>query len=246
MSTVKQEWKKVKIELVVMGDLPYRLDLEKIKRWKSLLFEITKTSTCKPPEHAKGEDEWEYSDAQLNEPLHDPDEVDIVLAVTSVPVEKKYTMRRFADNRACMTYSEKVEMMIANNIPLENFLLRGLYYLSLVYLRSGGKIPHSKEDKRYTHDETKGCIFDMCGIRPEVLYSLHKPRICRECLEKIQQELHGFPANRIQLELNEIKKDLIYQVTDFVKRYPVLSLFLSSCYAVFLGVVASMIASFIL
>jgi hypothetical protein len=141
------------------------------------------------------------------------------------------------------------EILKFDNIPLENLLLRVLYSIAFVYKRYGNRMPQMTEHTNFTHDETRGCIFDMNGIKTDVVYSLNSPQLCHSCVEiltttpkyKIEKEV----IDKVQSELKKIKKGRYYQLTDFVKRRPILAIIISSLVAIILGVIGSTIATII-
>ncbi|MHC5783305.1 hypothetical protein [Aliivibrio fischeri] len=44
------------------------------------------------------------------------------------------------------------------------------------------------ELSNFTHDDTRGCIYDMNGVKEDVTSSCHKPIICEECCERMRNE----------------------------------------------------------
>jgi hypothetical protein len=80
------------------------------------------------------------------------------------------------------------QILIEGHIPLENLVLRILYAYSLVYLRQDNKIPSQINVLDFTHDDTRGCLFDMNGNKTDVLFSLDKPKIGDECTNRIRNE----------------------------------------------------------
>lgn len=78
-------------------------------------------------------------------------------------------------------------------------------------MRSGHRIPDYGEAPGFTHDETKGCLFDMNGIKSDLIESCNKPIICRECEYKLTNAM--VPNNvieNIKHELKSVKKPLYY------------------------------------
>jgi hypothetical protein len=240
---------KVKIKIVFLGHIPHALDIDKIVKWKSDLFEIMKPiNTVAIVGNSDGA-YWEFLDENIEEQLPARDGADILLAVTNVPLQSNYFARRFSDNRVCMTYNTMTEILKFDNIPLENLLLRVLYSIAFVYRRYGNRMPLMTEHTNFTHDETRGCIFDMNGVKTDVVYSLNGPQLCHSCVEiltttpkhKIEKEI----IDKVQGELKKIKKGLYYQLTDFIKRRPILAIIISSLVAIFLGIIGSTIATII-
>ena len=120
-----------------------------------------------------------------------------------------------------------------DNIPLENVVFRLLYEYTLVYRQHGNRIPPSTEKTNFTHDETRGCLFDMNGIKTDIIYSCHKPIICPNCVERIKHDKVSNEAiETAQKEIKKIRKALYYRITDFIRRHPLLSLLISAIIAI--------------
>jgi hypothetical protein len=240
---------KVKIKITILGHLPYLLDLNKIKNWKSDLFEVISPLNSFNISGNSDGSNWEFSDQNIEKQLPTRDGEDILLAVTNVPLQDNFFARRFSDNRVCLTYNEMTEILNFENIPLENLLLRVLYSVSFVYRRYGNRVPEITELTHFTHDETRGCIFDMNGLKTDIIFSLNRPQLCHSCVES----LTNLPTNKIekeivakvQCELLNIKKGLYFQILDFIKRRPIFAILISSIFAIIIGAIGSLIASMV-
>ncbi len=176
----------IKIKIVILGHIPYSIDKNKILKWKSNLFEILKPINSVTINGNSDGKSWEFTDDNIEKQLPLRDEADILLAVTNIPLQSNYFVRRFSDNRVCMTFDTIVEILIKKNIPLENLILRTLYSNSLVYIRFGNRIPLMSENIKFTHDETRGCIFDMNGSKTNIVYSLNGLKICDLCVKSLK------------------------------------------------------------
>jgi hypothetical protein len=171
---------------------------------------------------------------------------DFLLAIVNVPIQDKWCSRRIGNNQIVFTFSQIKEFLAGENIPLENAVLRVLYAYTLLYLRAGDSIPGFGEAPSFTHDETRGCLFDMNGIKSDLVESCNTPRICSECVERLMQEkISEQTIKTIQDEIQKIRKRLYYRMFDFVKSKPLVALTISSLFATLLGVVGSLIASLI-
>jgi hypothetical protein len=240
---------KVRIKIVILGHLPYSVNLDKIKKWKSELFEIVKPINSIAIVGNSDGPFWEFSDENIEKQLPERDGADVLLAVTNVQIEDNYFARRFSDNRVCMTYGNMLDILKFDNIPFENLLLRVLYSVSFVYRRYGNRIPEMSELTNFTHDETRGCIFDMNGVKTDIVYSLSKPHLCSPCVtalttnpgHRVENEI----VQAVQKELKRIKKPLYYLIADFVKRRPILAILISSIFGIILGAIGSILANLI-
>lgn len=237
---------KVKIKLITIGHLPLHLNLKRVATWSSEVFELVgEVDNFDLRCNSDGVD-WEFSDALLKEQLPAHTDADFLLAIVNVPIESNWFSRRLGNNQIVFTFSQTREFLALENIPLENAILRALYAYTLLYRRSGNKIPGLGEGHPFTHDETRGCLFDMNGIKSDLIESCNKPIICSECEERLRNDrVSNQTITATQKEIQKIRKQLYYRAFDFVKAKPVIALAISSMFAIFLGVAGSLIASFI-
>ena len=235
---------KAKIKLVTIGHLPLHLDLSRASAWKSDVFElageIENFSLCGNSDS----DGWVFSDALLKAQLPAHTDADFLIAIINVPIEDNYYSRRLGDNQIVFTFSQIREFLACENIPLENAILRVLYAYTLLYRRSENQIPGFSEAPSFTHDETRGCLFDMNGIKSDLVESCNKPVVCAACEERLRNEhVSTQTIKTVQTEIRKIRKNLYYRALDFVKAKPLVALAISSAFAILLGVSGSLIAS---
>ncbi len=190
--------------------------------------------------------DWAFSDAQLKTQLPVHTGADFLIAIVNVPIEDNWYSRRLGDNQIVFTFSQIKEYLECEAIPLENAILRLLYAYTLLYRRSGNRIPDFGEAPSFTHDETRGCLFDMNGIKSDLVESCDKPVVCAGCEERLRSERVSIQTiNSVQSEIRKIRKRLYYRSLDFIKAKPLFALAISSAFAILLGVTGSLIASYI-
>jgi ElaB/YqjD/DUF883 family membrane-anchored ribosome-binding protein len=86
----------------------------------------------------------------------------------------------------------------------------------------------------------------MNGNKADLAESCHYPIICDECQERLKKErVSNDLIAGTQSEIKKIRKELYYRALDFVKHHPLWTLFISSVFAIFLGIVGSLAASYI-
>ncbi len=169
---------KVKIKLVTIGHLPLHLNLRQVEAWNSEIFELIGGIDNFDLRGDSDGPSWEFSDDLLRERLPAHTGADFLLAIVNVPIEANWYSRRLGNNQIVFTFSQIREFLAWENIPLENAILWVLYAYSLLYRRSGNKIPGLGEALSFTHDETRGCLFDMNGIKSDLVESCNKPVVC--------------------------------------------------------------------
>lgn len=235
---------KVKIKLVTIGHLPLHLNLSQISIWTSEVFEFVgeiENFSLRCDSDSNG---WVFSDVLLKAQLPAHNGADFLVAVVNVPIEDNWYSRRLGDNKIVFTFSQIRDFLARENIPLENAILRVLYAYTLLYRRSGNKIPGFGEAPSFTHDETRGCLFDMNGIKSDLVQSCNKPVVCEGCEERLKNErVSTQTIKTVQKEIRRIRKNIYYRVFDFVRAKPIASLVISSVFAILLGVTGSLIAS---
>jgi len=238
---------KIKIRVITLGHVPYSLNIDKIKKWDSELFEIVDTGSyiINSDSDLLG---WSFSDDNIEKQLPNRGNEDVLLAITNVPIEDNYFARRLSDNKVCLTYKDMTEILMFNNIPLENLVLRTLYAISFVYRRYENRIPPiSEKGVHFTHDETKGCIFDMCGIKTDIVYSLDRPKLCHNCVGNLtSNRIDTNIVNCVQNELKKIRKAKYYRIFDWIKKRPIGALIISIIGGIFLGIISSILATYII
>jgi len=238
---------KVRIKLATIGHMPLNFDTEKIKKWKSSTFEIVEeidnyTLSC----DSDGSN-WEFSDQLVKEQLPKKFNADFMIAIVNVPIEDNWYARRLGNNQIVFTFNEIKEILGYSNIPIENVIYRILYAYTLLYRRAENRIPDLGEVTGYTHDETRGCLFDMNGIKTDLIASCHEPIICDECQVKLGNgRVSKSDINLSKKEIKKIRKDLYFRILGGIKKHPVWAVFLSSLFAISLGVASSLIATCIL
>nr|WP_302578116.1 hypothetical protein [Methanobrevibacter arboriphilus] len=224
--------------------------MNKVKNWNSALFEVLNEINTYTITQNSDSDDWTFSDKNIEEQLPNREDEDILLVITNVPIEGNFIVRRFSDNKICLTFHDLIELLKFENIPLENLILRTLYNVSFTYKFHGAKIPTSIHRIELNHDETRECIFDMGGILSDAIYSLNKPQICSSCAERLtSSQKYRIEKNlleKVQKELENIKKDRYFQIMDYIKNNIVLFIILSVLLAVVIDILGSTISSILL
>ena len=237
---------RTRITVATVGHMPADFNRQKLKEWESSVFEIVDeiesySLTCDSDGYG-----WAFTDEALEEVLPNKFNSDFLIAIVNVPIELNWYSRRLSANRVVFSFHEIKEILRFSNIPLENVIYRLLYAYTLLYKRSGNRIPKTAEHTNFTHDETRGCLFDMNGIKTDVVYSCHNPIICSDCVERLRREkVSDETIAQCQSEIRRIRKALFYRITDFIKQHPLWSLAISAATAIILGALGSVLGSYV-
>lgn len=237
---------KTGITVATVGHMPADFNRQKIKEWDSSVFEIVdgiESYSLSCDSDGLG---WEFTDEALGKVLPSKFNGEFLIAIVNVPIELNWYSRRLSANRVVFSFHEIKEILRYSNIPLENVIYRLLYAYTLLYKRSGNRIPETAEHTNFTHDETRGCLFDMNGIKTDVVYSCHNPIVCSDCIERLRREkVSDETIAQCQSEIRRIRKALFYRITDFVKQHPLWSLAISGATALILGALGSVLGSYV-
>jgi len=237
---------KTKITVATIGHMPAEFNKQKLKEWNSSIFEVVDeienySLSCESDGYG-----WEFTDTALEKVLPTKFNGDFLVSIVNVPIEANWYSRRLTSNRVVFSFHEIKDILSLSNIPLANVIYRLFYAYTLLYKRSGNRIPTNAEHTNFTHDETRGCLFDMNGIKTDVVYSCHKPILCSSCVERLRQEkVSNETIEKCQSEIHGIQKDLFYLMADFIKQHPVWSLVISGLTAIILGAAGSVVGSYI-
>lgn len=83
----RQQMSKLKIKLIILGQLPVHLDKIKLTKWKSEIFEIVgQIDNYTITNNADGLS-WEFTDNNIESQLPNSFEGDFLIAMTHVPLE---------------------------------------------------------------------------------------------------------------------------------------------------------------
>lgn len=237
---------KTKISIATIGHIPAEFNRQKIKDWQSSIFELVGEIESYALNNDSDGDDWQYTDKLLETDVPKTFSGEFFIAIVNVPLQHNWYSRRLSGNRVVFTFHEIKEYLRFSNIPLENVVFRLLYAYTLYYKRCGNQILTTASHINFTHDETRGCLFDMNGIKFDIVYSCHNPILCSVCLERLRKDkVSDETISKCVRDIRRIRKTLFYRITDFIKKYPVWSLIISGITAIALGTIGSVIASFI-
>lgn len=234
---------KLKIKIVLLGYLPKSLDFKTIENWKSDIFSIISVERI-PIDFEADLPGWAFSDEVLSQKIPASPYSDIVFIIANIPLKHGWYSRKLSNNRVIYSLQPITNLLSDRHIPLKNAILRALYANSLIYLKIR-HIPISDSSTRYTHDEVRGCIFDMNGASIfDLAESCDRPTLCDQCCSTFFGGETGESKERmtrIKNELSGITIGLFEKIFRFIQKYPVRAFVLSSLYAIALGVLTSFI-----
>jgi len=258
---------KVKIKIGKIGTLPFYFNDKLIKKWNSDEFEIFDDINVKhitkranipieksQVDNGKKDHPLRYSDSILENQVPENEGANFSIWITYMPLKGNYFVRRLSCNRVVLSYFGMYDILKNELIPVENLLLRTIYRHILIYYKYDKLIPSHKDipDIPFIHDDTRGCLFDMCVSTPDVVFFLNKPIICEECIVKLKCEENvntdTVMENRVNQIIKEcskkIKRGSYYKIVALIKENPIRSLLLSALLGILLNLIATAIYNF--
>lgn len=229
----------LKVSLVSLGSLKYPIDITYLEGWVSQLLTIQHGASIGHLPNAEGS-EWDYTDKQLGALIQADSDADFTLALINAPLESNYYMRRLGNKVAVLSLYEMAEIVRFSDFTIESFILRNIYELAVLYAANGGLIPSDAHS--WAHDDVRGCLFDMNASKPDIVFSMHKPKLCDGCRARVlsKQVNSGF-LTTLDKELSRIKKALYFRMVEWVKTHPLYALAITAFSAVTLNLIASAI-----
>lgn len=225
--------------IVKLGHIKHKVNFNLIQNWSSKLFTITGVSTrLNIPDGKEG---WqEFTDKELAFVKFESN-ADITVAITEYALEDNYYLRRLDSGVVVISLYEVASLLEGQNVPLEHFILRNLYELNMIFLLCGGLQPTKKGIPEIIHDETRSCLFDMSGLKSDVIFSTSKPSICTQCFAILDQsQLPSNTLHYLKKELHKIRKPRYYRIAEFVKQHPILSMCMAAILSLAMNLVANL------
>lgn len=260
--------KKLKVKIYIAGQLPFQLDFSKLIRHKSRLFAIehasedyidivknykylelsaaNKIAQSITVETLKQESQT-VLESSLNNYTFNDDSNTIIMVVTYIHLQDEWYSKVLKVHSGrkiiVLSYADIYDPLSTHLIPLENLLISTLLTYILMYYAHGGQLPDVEDERKYMHYDTRGCLMDFCIDNADVIFSAEKPCLCAECQKRYITDLPQYSAKAkiIEKEAKKIRKKLIYRIKDFLLYHPILSISISTFFAILLGVSGSII-----
>lgn len=141
----------------------------------------------------------------------------------------------FDDKTILCSFFEVEKIFSEQNIELFNYI-HGIVLNELVQLATINKV----NETYFLHDDTRNCLFDMCGLKSDIVFKYNTPHLCSSCIAKIEES--AVDKSFLQLlekEFKSFKKILFYRILDFIKQRPILSIFITLLATLFVNILSS-------
>jgi len=221
---------KIKITLVKIGYIDRFVDLKKIMKWRSGIFDIIEIQAVDYLPDSEMYDTYldqKFTRDDLREIFSCPAGSNFAVAITSYRFIDNFYMHRIAQDRVGISLYGIPEILGIENISIENFIIKCLYEICAISLIAD--ISNDAEVYGLIHRDTRGCLFDMNGDRTDILYNTEKPIICSSCTEKFNrnQTRQGIIPT-FNKELRKIRKSTLLIIEGSIRKYPLFSIVLGA------------------
>lgn len=165
------------------------------------------------------------------------DDSDFIIAITDFPITNNYFARRLSNRISVMSLYEVNEILSTHNIPIQNYILLNIYTYSTIYTIFKNLQPNN--DNLF-HQETRGCLFDHTDYKEDLVLSTVQPCLCNNC--KIKFSSNTYEPNYFKIlnrEIKRIKKSKFYTIIDWIKMYPIISLFITALLTIILNIISN-------
>ena len=225
---------KTKITIVKVGYIDHILNSEKIRRWKSKLFEIVDIQTIEYLSDSEINDGYldqKFSKESLSKVFSHSKNSDFTVAITSCRFDDNFYVHQINENRVGISLYGITEILKTENISIENFIIKQLYAVCALSLIAN--ISDDNEVYDIVHLDTRGCLFDMNGNREDILYNTEKPIICESCKDKFKKkQIAQGTISNLNKELKRIQKPIILKLERYIKKYPLVAMIIGAIIAI--------------
>lgn len=231
----------IKVSVIRLGSLTHNIDFHYLSSWPSRIFKISYGGSIEQLPNIVGNN-WEYTDQQLINSIAADKNADVTVALIAGGLENNYYARIFNGNICVLSFYQMADLVVSHHFSIEDYIIRNIYEMILLFTLNGEKLPETKNALAWTHDETRGCLLDMNPNKTEIIYSMHKPRLCPQCMAHLANV--QLPPNFIPIfekELKRLKKSAYGIIIEWIKKHPIYALGLGAIYGVVLNLIASYI-----
>lgn len=238
---------KKKISLILLGHANNLFNANKIKKWKSKLFEVTNIQTIEHLPECEVDDDFldqKFEKSQLSKLITCPSESDLAIGIMAYRFVDNFYMHRIGSNCVVVSLHGISDLLSRESISMDNFILKQIYEASA--LKCLFKNISTDEVYSLVHGDTRGCLFDLNGDKQDIIYNSERPIICTSCKAEFKKrQIEEDVISVFESELKTISKPKILQIELFIKKYPLFSILTTGIVAVLLNLIASALWDFI-
>jgi hypothetical protein len=238
---------KMKISLILLGHANNLFNVNKIRKWKSKIFEVTNIQTIEHLPECEVDDVYldqKFEKDQLSKLVSCPSESDLAIGIMAYRFVDNFYMHRIGSNCVVVSLHGISDLLSREFISMDNFIVKQIYEASA--LKCLFKIISTDDVYSLVHRDTRGCLFDLNGDRRDIVYNSEKPILCSSCKAEFKnRQIEEDAISVFESELKKICKPKILQIELFIKKYPLFSVLTTGIIAVSLNLIASALWEFI-
>jgi hypothetical protein len=237
---------QMELDIVRLGQLKRQIDFDFIKQWKSEFFEIKSILEIHNIPNFEDMLGWQHLHDDLVRSAVTYDKNRTTIVITEYSLEDNFYMRRIDKGLIIISFFEIGDILQSDNIPFENFIIKNIYEIVTLEL-AYPDLPNTRDEiPDIIHYEPRGCLFDMNGMKTDIIYSTRKLILCPQCTAFLHNRV--LPQNFIKgliSEIKKIKKPFYYRISDLIKRHPLWAILIAITSQVFIGIVAGLLANYL-
>ncbi|PIP93516.1 MAG: hypothetical protein COV37_13610 [Bdellovibrio sp. CG11_big_fil_rev_8_21_14_0_20_39_38] len=158
--------------------------------------------------------------------------------VSWLPLEDNWYARILDENLTILSLYETGDILLANHIKLENFVIKNILKLSAIYCYCGNSL--STKAYGLAHDQIRKCLFDMNYDKSDIVFNTNSAQLCSECDANFDRvNLPEDFKKNLKKDLKKLKKDFFYRVYDFVQTKPKISIVIATIFALFINILSN-------
>ncbi|MDR0889283.1 MAG: hypothetical protein LBM28_01375 [Oscillospiraceae bacterium] len=231
----------LRVKIIKLGTSRYSRIWKFVNRIKnttySKLFIITDVSETALPD---ADHNYSYSVECLSKKITVTDKEDLSLGFMDQPFDDDCFANNISYKKGIVSLSDVDSIFADSGVNVENFFLIMIYMFIITY--------YIEDDSGDTlcHDDTRSCLFDMCGNKEDIIQAATSPCICYACESALREsELPMGLLDTLKKELKRIKKHAFYRIKDWVTNHPILSLLITFVSTIAINVLSSFLYDFI-
>lgn len=166
---------------------------------------------------------------------------DITIGITSVPLQNNWFLRPNHDRSVIIITIFEADSLIADaKRTIEEYVVYQVLIAILTsdyYKRSG-----IQPSERLLHDDCRGCLFDFCGNKMEIVAGLQKLDIDTQCRGiLLEGNVPNEKVNAVLSVLKYIRKPSINKTIYSVKRSPYLTMIFGIGVGIFINMISQVL-----
>lgn len=231
---------KVRIQLCLLGHQEYIGLINKIKKYRNKLFMV---SGVKKIDYLPETDFWgccsDDAVVKLLKNSHlNNDNADLCICFIDKEIEGNYftrELRDFDEKTVLCSFYQVEDMFRAKNVDMFNYVL-GVILNNVIQI----KTLHHLDEKTVNHFDTRGCIFDFCGEKEDIVIKYGNPALCTDCSSMIKKSVtdEAF-LDELYVEFKKMRRNIFLSILDFMRRHTILAIIIGAVATIVLNLVSN-------